>query len=603
MIALVALTIRGICSGRDPRFSVERKPCVLKRFATHIDGGRVLMYAGVQLAADGGGTGAPTVCTEKEPDPRRRHNSMTDDLSYYLNAFKRRFVLFLPTFLLVLACGVAAAKFWPRIYEGRAVILVESQRIPNELVRSTVTAIADERIQVIKQRVRARDNLLAIMRKYDLFANRRTKWRWSQSEIIDLMKKRTAIQRISVSPGRSRRQLPTIAFTVSFRYKEPALAARVTNDLVTFILSEDVRTRTTRASETTSFLEKESTRLANELVAKEGELKDLKTKFRDALPSKLQYSLIVLERSQKELADLDRKINEAEVRRKLIERQPRAIGDEVGGNAALSNQLRQLTILLAQKQATYTDAHPEIKRLRQQVAALESQIEQVEFDGKNDKNTPQSAGNGPAEARPESRRLASIDDQLASLRLHRAALAKSIAQLRKNIDSTPQVELVLTGLQRQYDLLQKEYKDIKAKEADAELGKKLEENKQGERFEVIEQATPPDKPIKPNRMMILAFGIFAALAAGVGVIIVAEVLDNRIHASRQLVEAFEIPPIATIPRIRTQTEVRQTGAKGLAATAGVLGAGAVILFVVDQYYKPIPLLLQNVTNIFLKAIG
>ena len=52
-------------------------------------------------------------------------------------------------------------------------ILVQSQQIPSELVRPTVTSAAQERIQVIQQRTMTRDNLIAIADKFKLFPDKR----------------------------------------------------------------------------------------------------------------------------------------------------------------------------------------------------------------------------------------------------------------------------------------------------------------------------------------------------------------------------------------------------------------------------------------------
>lgn len=522
-----------------------------------------------------------------------------DDLTYFLNAFRRRFLFFLVAFVAVLGGAIAVAMFWPRIYESKAIILVESQRIPVDLVRSTVTAVADERIQVIKQRVRARDNMLAVMRKYDLFPNRKNKLRWSQSELIELIKERTAIERISTSPGRSRRQLPTIAFTVSFQYEHPNVAASVANEFVTFILSEDIRARTSRASETTTFLSKESVRLAKELTATEAQLSELKTKFKNALPEKLQFNLLALERAQKDLTDLDQLITQNEMNKQLLERQIGGVSDD----KKLKDQLNQLKIVLAQKQANFSDAHPEIKRLRQMVSALQEEANGAQTTEAPKKKVAQSDKDQTTSETEQTPQLQMIGAALKSLRSRRAALAKNVADLKANIDSTSQVELTLTSLQRKYESLQNEYTSITAKESNAELGEKLEENKQAERFQVIEAAVPGSAPIKPNRLLILGMGLFAAFGAGLGGVILAETLDNTVRTNRALVEAFDFAPIATVPLIRTQREARRTGAAIVLATVVAIVTAAASLVAIDQFYKPIPLLIRDVMKMLMKLTG
>src|SRR3974390_2286577 len=75
--------------------------------------------------------------------------------------------------VLVLTVGVPVALFWPAVYRSTATILVEEQEIPRDLVRSTITTYADERIQLISQQVMTRATLTGIVEKYDLYPRER----------------------------------------------------------------------------------------------------------------------------------------------------------------------------------------------------------------------------------------------------------------------------------------------------------------------------------------------------------------------------------------------------------------------------------------------
>ena len=63
--------------------------------------------------------------------------------------------------------------FLPPRYESTATILIEQQELASELVRSSVTSYADERIQVITQRAMTTQNLLDLIRRYDLYPRAR----------------------------------------------------------------------------------------------------------------------------------------------------------------------------------------------------------------------------------------------------------------------------------------------------------------------------------------------------------------------------------------------------------------------------------------------
>jgi uncharacterized protein involved in exopolysaccharide biosynthesis len=94
-------------------------------------------------------------------------------LAAQLEAVRRRIWPMLAVFVTVLAAAIAAALLWPATYRSMGTILIEQQEVPLDFVRSAVTSYADERVQVISQRVMTTSNLLGIIEKYNLYADKR----------------------------------------------------------------------------------------------------------------------------------------------------------------------------------------------------------------------------------------------------------------------------------------------------------------------------------------------------------------------------------------------------------------------------------------------
>ena len=249
-------------------------------------------------------------------------------IGYYIDLVRRRWPCFVIPFMAIALAGATIVYLWPPTYLSQGKILVQSQQIASELVRPTVTNAAQERVQVIEQRTTTRDNLLAIMDKFQLFPEER-KW-MSATQVVDLMKKSTKIalvlQPLSFAKLYSPNPNPTIVFTVGFEHSDPQIATQVANELVSGILSEDLRDRTSRASDTTKFLAREVQKL------------------------------------QAESAAIDAKIEQA----KVAQARPPANSPDQP-----AVQLAQLKSELAQKSALYSDRHPAMQALKRQVAAME----------------------------------------------------------------------------------------------------------------------------------------------------------------------------------------------------------------------------------------
>src|SRR5918995_4398273 len=133
------------------------------------------------------------------------------DFRYIRTLLRRRFFYFAIPFVLLAGTGLAAAALLPAIYLSEGKILVESQRIPTDLVRPTVTSLAAERVQVLEQRLMARDNVMAIVDKYKLFPERRSLF--SNTELVELVRERTRIQPIDLGVRRTTADRVAVAFT------------------------------------------------------------------------------------------------------------------------------------------------------------------------------------------------------------------------------------------------------------------------------------------------------------------------------------------------------------------------------------------------------
>lgn len=245
--------------------------------------------------------------------------------AFYWGLIKRRWAYCLIPFVLIAPAGIFLALLLPPTFLSEGKILVQSQQIPSELVRPTVTNAAQERIQVIQQRTMTRDNLIAIADKFQLYPDKRALM--SPTELVQLMRKNTKFAPVDLPLDfKQRSQNPTIIFSVGFEYNDAPTASRVANELMTRILNEDLRDRTNRATDTTKFLSREVQRL------------------------------------QAESAALDKKIAQLKVS------QGKSVGSTRNDQPSPLDQLRAE---LVQKSALYSDRHPQIQSLKRQIEAME----------------------------------------------------------------------------------------------------------------------------------------------------------------------------------------------------------------------------------------
>jgi uncharacterized protein involved in exopolysaccharide biosynthesis len=390
------------------------------------------------------------------------------NFSHYIDILRRRFFYFLIPFGLVSIIGLWFAAIQKPNYLSEGKILVEAQAIAPDLVRPLVTGTSSERIQLIQQRIMTRDNLLSIANKFRLFPQ--------QPGVLDLMRDSVKIRPVDME-GQVRQSANTIAFMVGFEYEDRQVAMRVANELVTLIVNEDARSRTSRATEAVRILTSETKDIEDKLEATQTQIFEVARRPRDIIPD-------VPEQQKSQLAAF----------------------------AALKAEL-------IQKSSVYSDAHPAVIALKKRIAAMEKTLTQ------------------PADT-PAKAQSTQADD--------------------------------MEALKRQRDALEKRLGEANTKLTTARLSEKLDREQQSERLQVLETPPLPQKPVKANRLKLVAMAFAAAIMLGAGTAAAVELLNGSIRSRQQLSGIVAGHLIVSIPYITTRADLVRRRLRALSMVVSVV---------------------------------
>lgn len=514
----------------------------------------------------------------------------TLDLRQIIAIGKRRFFFFLIPTLLAGSVAVAAAFLLPPRYQSSATVLVESQQIPVELVQSTVTSNPNQRITIIKQRVMTRNNLLQIIDKYGVFKEERQ--RLSVTKLVEQMQKLVGLEVITAG---GRRGANTIAFKVSFQHESPEIATKVANELVTLFLSENVKTRTARATETTEFLEQEAKKLKVRLVKAETEISEYKSEHRENLPEHLSLRLSILERTQARIKAYEQQISALREERRYLNVE--LVSAQTDTSIIAENlsdtekELEQLKEILATSSVSLTDEHPDIKSLKRRIALIEKKVDDEKLVGNGNDIEKKSASTSSDVRNPLAQRLniriSENENSIQKYQRELVALREKIEEIEARVLKTPEIERGLITLARNHREIFEKYTELQAKQGKAQLAQNLEEEKKAERFILLEPPILPSEPVWPDRVKIAGIGGFLAFACGIGTALLVELVDKRVRTAAQLEALLKRPPLASIPYIKTQRDIQKKRYKvGMVLIfPTILGFGALIA--VHILYKPL----------------
>lgn len=460
-------------------------------------------------------------------------------LQDYLSMVRRRAAYLVSIFIVVLLISIIVAVALPPTYRASGTIMVESQQLSENIVPSAIKSQLDEQVNIIRQRVMTRENLIQIANKYNLFSSEIGSL--NSTNLINKMRDRIVIETgNSNEPLRTSRQgQQAIAFTLAFEDRHAETALQVTNELITMFLEWNVKLRTEGAMETTAFLTQESDKLKIEVDRLEALIAEYKYKNRNALPEQLTLRMTLLARAENDLREVERDVRSTKEEIRTLEVELSAAkhgGAEDTPSQSLPAQKAELSRLLA----IYKESHPDVKRLKRKIEAME-----------NSSNTSTSANALPeVSSLPVFRIQAKIDSdkaRLTSLAQQRESLQSKISENERAMIQTPKVGQDLDVLIRDRDSAQKKFDEFRNKKMNAKIAENLEsENKSG-RFRVLEPPLFPEKPFKPDRLKIIIFGFILALVAAGGVMILLETLDKRVRGVEAITHILGTRPLAILP--------------------------------------------------------
>ncbi len=557
----------------------------------------------------------------------------TKDLQDYLTAIKKRKTGILVIAASVFFISVLVAFLLPSTYKSSATILIEQQEIPQELVMSTVTSYANERIQVIQARVMSRANLMGIVEKFNLYEDER-KYETTE-EILERIEDDIALDIVSaevVDPRTGRPSTATIAFSLSFEAEDPEKAQRVANELTSLYLSENLKNRTQKAEDTAEFFEQEIERLGTMISSLEKQLADFKQKNADMLPELQELNLQMLQRKETELVNIDTRLNTLEEKRFYLDGQLAQIdpgNPEVPGASmrlkaleaeyasvkarysddhpdvqrlkreidalkgvgdsdkreGIAKQLSLLRIELAAKQQKYTEDHPDVVKLKEQVSKLEKELKAQPVN-KAEEGYYQSVPDNPVYITLQAQ-LAAVDSEIKSLKEQKAKMMASIEEMEKNMLQAPQVERQYRGLIRDYENAVREYNETKVKQAQANAAKQLESENKGERFTLIDPPALPEEPVSPNRPAIIFLGLIFAIGSGLGYAFVADAISGTVRGVNNVKNLLGVAPLAVIPYQMNMQDINRR--KTIQKRTILLGVVIVIVAVLLLHFLVSPL--------------
>jgi polysaccharide biosynthesis transport protein len=486
----------------------------------------------------------------------------------YLQAIRRdKWWVYLMTVGMTLLAFIGIALL-PNRFKATTTVEVDPQKVPEQFVSELVRVSPLDRLQTISQEVLSETRLQKVIDQWNLYAQLRQTS--TTDAVIEQMRSDIEIE-VKQSGG------GLAIFSITYQGKDPAIVAKVTNQLAADFIDWNLKSREQHAVGTTEFLNSQLQEAKKALEEQENNLRQYKMSHLGELPQQQEAILHAQSGLQAELQANVGSLSRLDQERLTLTQQPESVTmtggilQPVSERARLEMEKRQLETQLSELRRRYTDEFPEVKELIRRLSRVNEIMRALPADQTAEVSsaTKQSAA---------GLRLEAIAREMQRLKEEQKRIQAQIAIYQAKVEAIPRREQEMIDLTRNYDISKARYESLLGKSYAADLSNELDSQQKGERFIVLDPARVPERPFKPNRRKLMALSFVMSFFCAIGVVVVKEYLDPRVKTEREIRVAYPepIPLLAAIPLIQSPLERRRLlQFAAFCVSVSILGIGAV----------------------------
>jgi len=343
----------------------------------------------------------------------------------------------------------------------------------------------EERVDAITRDILSRTRLERIIRELNLYSG--------QGSLSIRDRVRRMRKDIDVDPEEGEN-----TFELSFDSRSPVKAQEVAARLGSVFVDETLKLREEAAVQTTVFIEAESERIKREVERLEAQLNLYKGKYRYELPEQLQANLIGLEQMRNELQNNVLRLSSLRDSKANLNKELVATRD-TGGEKGLTRmtQADKLRTELETLLSRYSDRHPDVIRLKQE-------IEAIEVAERNEAPPPEPVSTALYLERDPVKKLLlkqiqDLETETKSLQAKNKILRDKITVYQARVDNTSARAIQLSKITRTYEVTRQKYDDLLRNVLESKLAESMEKKRKATRFQILDHANYPSSPEKPGK--------------------------------------------------------------------------------------------------------
>ena len=475
----------------------------------------------------------------------------------YLAILRRRMWWIIVPAVLGPIIGYGISLKLPSRYTSQTLVLVEEQKVPESFVKPVITDLLEQRLATMQEQILSRSRLQPIVERFGLYADQP---RLSIDDKIELTRKATEVKPVRAdfgSPGIE-------GFYVSFTAQNARLAQQVCGELTSMFMEENLRVREQRAQGTTDFLGSQLEDAKRGLDEQDAKLATFKRKYIGQLPGEDQGNFNMLNSLNSQLDAATQALNQLQQNRtyteSMLSTQLQSWQNLQANNGSsatpetLDQQLAKDQEQLSALESKYTETHPDVVRLKNDIAQLKKKIQEQGATAKAAPKEQPRTGPEPAQVQQLRAQLVGMQQAIRDKEKEQARIQQQIQVYQARIQLSPVVEEEYKQLTRDHESALEFYNDLLKKKNQSEMATDLEKRQEGEQFRVLDPPNLPERPTFPKRPLFAAGGLGAGFALGLVIVFLLEFTKKSIRNEKDVLFYLQLPTLATIPDLDSDSD-------------------------------------------------
>lgn len=481
----------------------------------------------------------------------------------YLRVIKNHKWLIIVPIVLCVALAAALCQWLPKSYRSSTLLYFEEQKVryvrgvdaPETPGRERPGDALMARIEAMREVLYKRELLTRVAEEFHLYNyDKQTATPDKDDSVASRLR-----GLVQIDP----KDAPLLK--VSFADGNPNLARAVTARLADLFVEENTRVRKVITQSSAEFLQHELDTQKVQLEDKEKALAQFKQSHLGQLPEQMDSNVRAIDRLESEFMSQQEVEKALNLRLESVDKAIRAYEDpttDADPTGASRDprvaRIKELERKLAGFSSLYKETYPDVAIVRNEIKQLQAMttddyialfVDQEAAEGGSVKK-----GNRKLVDPYKTELMKQRDDILREkelVRLRQSRIAGDIKKYESRIEGTTVHQQELMSIQRDYENLQKNYQSLLEKKLAVGMAGDLDQKSQGTQMRIVEPATFPSWPEKPNLMLVMFGGLAVGCVLGFGSAFGIEIMRRGYVSAEEIEIALGLPVLAAISQFES----------------------------------------------------